>query len=386
MKIKATGQGIFGLAVFAVLSSACTLSAPNEGTNSGNGTPGGGTEPSSDQDIPYTMETLAENLDVPWEMAFAPDGRIFFTERSGQIRIIKDDELVEAPAYTFEEPFISRSEGGLLGLALDPDFSENAYVYAYHTYEEDGTIANRIVRLLADGDELTLDEVLLDGIPGDNNHNGGRMKFGPDGYLYVTTGDRYEPDLAQDPDSLGGKIIRMTTDGEVPQSNPFEGSLVYSLGHRNAQGLAWHPLTGELFSSEHGQSAKDELNRIEAGANYGWPIIEGDETEEGLQSPLAHSGNDTWAPSGMTFVSQGPWEGRLLVGNLRGTQVLLFDITEEEPGQVQSMEVLWEDEFGRIRNVTEGPDGSLYLMTNNQDGRGQPKDGDDRIIRLVPTE
>ncbi|WP_010270280.1 PQQ-dependent sugar dehydrogenase [Paenibacillus senegalensis] len=382
VKMKAFPWTIW-LAALAILCAGCSFSAPDE-SGEGMGTPSSELEPALANGIPYTIETLAENLDVPWEMAFAPDGRIFLTERSGQIRIIKDDQLLEAPAYTFEEPFITRSEGGLLGLAIDPDFSSNAYVYAYHTYEENGEIANRIVRLLADGDELTMDKVLLEGIPGSNNHNGGRMRFGPDHYLYVTTGDRYEPELAQDMESLGGKILRMTADGGIPESNPYAGSLVYSLGHRNAQGLAWHPHTGQLFSSEHGQSAKDEINLIKPGANYGWPLIEGYETKKGLESPIAHSGSETWAPSGMTFVSEGPWEGKLLIGNLRGTQVLLVSFTEGDPAQVASIEKLWEDEWGRIRNVTEGPDGSLYILTNNRDGRGQPREGDDRIIRLIP--
>lgn len=340
-------------------------------------------ETRSDSEFPYEMETLVEGLDIPWEMEFAPDGRIFLTERSGQIRIIKEGQLLETPAYSFDEPFISRSEGGLLGLELDPDFQANGYVYAYHTYNEEDGIYNQIVRLVADGDELVFDDIILQGIPGDSNHNGGRIKFGPDGYLYVTTGERYEPDLAQDPESLGGKILRMTADGEVPESNPFPSSLVYSLGHRNAQGLAWHPETGKLYSSEHGQSAHDEINLIEPGENYGWPVIEGDEEQEGMRRPLIHSGTDTWAPSGMTFISQGPWKGKLLVANLRGTQVLALTWIGPDFTEVDSIELLWEGELGRIRNVVEGPDGSIYLMTNNRDGRGQPQAGDDKLIRLV---
>jgi glucose/arabinose dehydrogenase len=167
---------------------------------------------------------------------------------------------------------------------------------------------------------------MLDGIPGDTNHNGGRIKVGPDGYLYVTTGERYKPELAQDKDSLGGKILRISLDGSIPQDNPWPDSPVYSWGHRNPQGLAWQPDTGVLYSSEHGQSSHDEINIIKPGANYGWPLIEGDETAGkggvSLRLPLLHSGNQTWAPSGMTFITQGPWSGELLVAGLAGEQLL----------------------------------------------------------------
>lgn len=203
--------------------------------------------------------------------------------------------------------------------------------------------------------------------------------------MYITTGDRYEPELAQDNNSLGGKILRITPRGSIPEDNPWPGSPVYSMGHRNAQGLAWQPESGALYSSEHGQSSHDELNLIEAGANYGWPLIEGDETEASqpeLVTPLVHSGKETWAPSGMTFITQGPWAGELLVASLAGQQLLRVSLPPA--GGAPSMTSLFKDKYGRIRKVAEGPDGTLYLMTNNRDGRGDPQEQDDQLIALRP--
>ncbi|MNI31758.1 Soluble aldose sugar dehydrogenase YliI precursor [compost metagenome] len=215
--------------------------------------------------------------------------------------------------------------------------------------------------------------------------------------LYITNGDSGSPSNAQDIKLLSGKIFRIQADGSIPADNPYPGSPVYSLGHRNPQGLAWHPVTGELYSSEHGQSAFDEINRIVPGSNYGWPLVEGDEQEikasdtnkKGpglLQAPMVHSGGkETWAPSGITFITKGPWTNNLMVANLRGTQVLRVILTADGKS-VQSVESLFKGEFGRIRNVTEGPDGSLYILTNNRDGRGNPSAQDDRIIRFKPVD
>lgn len=335
--------------------------------------------------MPYDIDILVDGVNVPWDMDIAYDGSIYFTERPGNIRVVDaDGTLREKPIFQFSAPFISKSEGGLLGIVLDPDFEHNHYIYVYHTYQENKAIKNRVLRLVVEGDKAAIDKVLIDNIPGASNHNGGRIKIGPDGYLYITAGDRYEPSLAQDVHSLGGKILRIGLDGSIPADNPIAGSPIYSMGHRNAQGLAWHPVTGQLFSSEHGQTAHDEINIIEAGENYGWPIIEGDKTSQKypqLKTPLIHSGDITWAPSGMTFVSKGPWKGKLLVANLRGTQVLKITLDPNEPSQVTNIEFLFQD-WGRIRNVYEGADGTLYIMTNNRDGRGKPQKNDDKIYRL----
>ncbi|MEC0245738.1 PQQ-dependent sugar dehydrogenase [Paenibacillus chitinolyticus] len=348
----------------------------------------------------YSREVAASGLNVPWELVVAPDGRLFFTERPGQLRMIRDGKLQKKPLLKLQDPFVSSGEGGLLGLALDPGFAANSYLYVYHTYAGEGETRNRVLRLKLQGDEALIDRVLLDGIPGAENHNGGRIEFGPDNMLYVTTGEKYDPPLAQDKNSLGGKILRIKPDGSIPDDNPFPGSPVYSWGHRNAQGLAWDPRNGALLSSEHGQSAHDELNVIVPGGNYGWPLIEGDETGSPKASgplipPLQHSGQDTWAPSGMTFIRQGPWQGRLAVAGLRGTKLLLFTLEPERattsgalssvPGyKLIKAEAAFDGSFGRLRSVAEGPDGSLYLLTNNRDGRGKPTGDDDKIIRLKP--
>ncbi|TMV44611.1 PQQ-dependent sugar dehydrogenase [Paenibacillus mesophilus] len=344
--------------------------------------------------IPYgEAEVVAEKLNVPWDIAFVPDGRILFTERPGSIRIIEAGKLLAEPLFAFTDaPVVSRGESGLLGLALDPAFAKNNYLYTYHTYESNGVMKNRVLRLVVDGNKAKLDRVLIADLPGQQTHDGGRIRFGPDGMLYVTVGDAQVREQSQSPNSLAGKILRIRPDGTIPTDNPDPKSPVWSLGHRNPQGLAWQPGTGKLFSSEHGQSAKDEINIIEKGANYGWPLIEGDQTEPKqavpsgtvMRKPLVHSEAATWAPSGMTFITRGPWNGQLLVANLRGTQVLKLTLSGQQETKVENLETLWKNQYGRIRNVTEGPDGSLYLLTNNRDGRGDPKPNDDVILRLKP--
>jgi glucose/arabinose dehydrogenase len=318
-------------------------------------------------------------------MGFAADGRIFFTERPGKLRVIENGKVREAPLL--ELPSSGLGEGGLLGLALDPKFADNGTAYVYQTYRNGDAIKNRVLRLSIKQDAATVESTLIDDIPGSSTHNGGRMKFGPDGLLYITTGDAANRDLAQQKDSLAGKILRLTTDGSVPGDNPFPGSPVYSWGHRNPQGLAWHPDTGALYSSEHGQSAHDELNLISPGANYGWPLIQGSETDTrdgiSLKAPLVHSGNDTWGPSGMVFLTQGPWKGQLLVAALAGQQLLR--VIPEADGLTASVSSLYREEWGRLRNVTEGPDGTLYILVGNRDGRGAPENNDDKLIALYPT-
>ncbi|MBP1153394.1 MULTISPECIES: PQQ-dependent sugar dehydrogenase [unclassified Paenibacillus] len=383
---------LIGLAFMLALSGceAAKQTAPS----SGNESPAAPND-SAPSSIPYKQEVVAIGLDIPWEIDFAPDGRIFFTERGGDLRLIEKGKLVAEPVFRFEDKLYNQGEAGLLGLALDPKFNDNHYLYVYQTYMQGNQPLNRVVRIKESGGKATLDKVLLDGLPGNRIHDGGRVKFGPDGMLYVTNGDAASPSMAQDNDVLAGKILRINPDGSIPADNPFPNSPVYSLGHRNPQGLAWHPVTGQLYSSEHGQSAHDEINRIEPGANYGWPLIQGDETEAKpedtdkagpgkLTKPILHSSNVTWAPSGMTFISQGPWTNHLLTANLRGTQVLHVVLTEDGKG-VHSSEGLLQGELGRIRTVTEAPDGSIYILTNNRDGRGTPKDDDDKIVRLIPT-
>ncbi|MED4583369.1 PQQ-dependent sugar dehydrogenase [Brevibacillus choshinensis] len=344
------------------------------------------TKETAAQEIPYVTEVVADHLDVPWAIDMATDGRILFTERPGRVRVIQAGKLQAEPLIAFPAPFISEGEGGLLGLVLDPKFAENHYLYVYHTYMEGEKVYNRVLRLREENNRAQIDKVLIDKIPGSGIHNGGRLKIGPDQLLYITTGDARIPELAQDRASLAGKILRIQLDGSLPADNPFPGSPVFSWGHRNPQGIAWNPANGLLYSSEHGQSAHDEINRIQSGVNYGWPVIQGDQQKEGMATPIIHSGDTTWAPSGMTFVTKGPWAGQLLVANLRGMQVQKITLDPERPDTVVKATSFWQGENGRLRDVFESKDGSLYLLTNNRDGRGTPRDDDDKIIRLVPRQ
>ena len=328
--------------------------------------------------------TLARNLEIPWGLDFLPDGSfgfaqdksIIFTERPGRVRLIDANKsLLAEPLLTIDE-VAHRGEGGLLGIAVHPDFARNGFIYVYHTYQAQVGLANRVVRYRLDGKRLMLNQVIFDGIPASNIHDGGRLKFGPDGLLYITTGDSSRPDLAQDKNSLAGKILRLKDDGSIPANNPFPGSPVYSLGHRNPQGLAWDDL-GRLWETEHGSSTRDELNLIQAGRNYGWPVIRGDETAAGMEKPVLHSGDDTWAPSGLAF-----FEGSLYFTGLRG-QTLYKAVFSGE--KVELKRYLVRD-FGRLRDVVVGPDKFLYVFTSNRDGRGVPAAGDDLLIRVDPSQ
>lgn len=332
----------------------------------------------------YEIEVIAENLYVPWAIDISDDGKLYFTERSGAIRIIEDGKLNSQPLMTFSAPFVSKGEGGLMGIALDPNYSQNHYIYVMHSYGETNRIFNRVIRLFENNNKASIDRVLLDKIPGGRIHNGGRLKIGPDQKLYITTGDAGNSALAQDPTSTAGKILRIELDGSVPEDNPIINSPVYSLGHRNPQGLGWNS-KNVLYASEHGQSAHDEINIIKAGGNYGWPLVQGDEdsAEVTIQKPLIHSGEETWAPSGIALINQGPWKGKLIVSALRGQQLLAISLNGN--GMiVKNVESYLKNEYGRLREVIQGKDGSIYLTTSNRDGRGNPDRTDDKIIRLIP--
>jgi glucose/arabinose dehydrogenase len=335
------------------------------------------------------IEVVVRGLDTPWALDFAPDGRIFITERPGRVRTIEGGRLLSEPWMTLDVAAVG--EAGLMGLALDPQFAKNHFVYVAHTYRAaNGRLQNRLVRLREDpktGKGLS-DQVLINNVAGSNNHDGGRVKIGPDGKLYWTMGDAQIARLAQNLSSLNGKILRLNPDGTVPTDNPFPNSYVYSYGHRNPQGLAWQPGTKRLYSTEHGPSGfqgccRDELNYIEPGKNYGWAEIRGDETREGMISPILESGtSETWAPTGATFVTQGPWTGSLLFTGLRGQTLYRVVLDPQNPRKVERLERYLYRQFGRLRDIVEGPDRNLYLLTSNRDGRGSPKDDDDQLIRL----
>jgi len=316
---------------------------------------------------------IAKHLSSPWEMAFLPDSSLLVTEREGRLQKFGAAEKTIAVPDVYVI-----GEGGLLGMALDPDFNNTRYIYLYQTTKKNGSLQNRIVRYTYN-DQGRLDDkiIIFDGIPAARFHNGGRIAFGPDGYLYVTTGDAQSPSLAQDTNSLGGKILRITKHGEPAPGNPFN-TAIYSYGHRNPQGLAWDN-QGRLWSTEHGASGNDELNLIRPGGNYGWPVIEGNESKQGMVAPVIHSGkNETWAPTGIAYL-----DGRLFFGGLRG-QTLYEATIDPEKAQVNQLRGHFRKQYGRIRNIIAAPDGFLYIMSSNRDGRGNPIADDDRIIRIDP--
>ena len=329
------------------------------------------------------VEVAATNLEVPWSMAFTPDGRLFVTERPGRVRILNFDSRTSELALTLDDTF-GQGEAGALGLALDPDFGVSRLVYLYYTARAGGGAVNRLVRYREAGGRLGERVVLLDDVPASTIHDGGRIRFGPDGLLYVSTGDAATQSLSQSLGSLAGKILRLNRDGTSPRDNPF-GSPVYTYGHRNPQGFDWHPATGQLWASEHGSTGNDEINTLRPGANYGWPIIQGAATMPGMEAPLAFF-NPAVAPSGASFYrgrAVPQFENNLFVATLRGTHLLRLQL-DGAGARIVAQERLLEERYGRIRDVVLGPDGLLYLCTNNRDGRGNPEPADDRILRLVP--
>jgi glucose/arabinose dehydrogenase len=341
--------------------SQTTLPIPEPGQRNGNNTRSG-------------VQVLAENLDVPWAIDIAEDGRLFFTERTGRIMTIdKNGSLISDPVAYIN--VMQNGESGLLGLALHPNFTENHLLYVYHTYSNDSAVLNQVLMLTENDNKIVESKVIIDNIPASDRNDGGRIKFGPDGKLYIATGDARQPELAQDARSLAGKILRLNPDGSIPKDNPFEGSPVYSYGHRNIQGLAWHPVTGELYASEHGLEGNDEINLIKPGRNYGWPIE--DCNAEKFEKPVVCF-NPAIAPAGMTFAASDilGYQNDILLATLKAQHIRLIDLESDIQSNILTG-------FGRIRDVVEAPDGSLYFTTSNKDGRAVPAQNDDKILRII---
>ncbi|GAA1651043.1 PQQ-dependent sugar dehydrogenase [Actinoplanes couchii] len=314
-------------------------------------------------------EEVARGLDVPWGLTFLPGGDALIAERDTG-RLLRLTPGSEPVPVTTVPGVQARGEGGLLGVAVSPAFSQDNVVYAYLTTESD----NRIIRFRLDGGDP---EVVFDGIAAAGYHNGGRIAFGPDGLLYAGTGDAGDTAGSQNPASPNGKILRLTPDGAPAPGNPTAGSPVYSLGHRNVQGLAWDD-DGRLFATEFGQNDLDEVNLIRPGANYGWPEVEGEgDTDNGrYTNPLV-----TWpvreaSPSGIAIAGDTAY-----VAGLRGERLWTLPLTGDTIGEPTAV---LDGQYGRLRTVQIAPDGALWLTTSNTDGRGDIRDGDDRILRFPP--
>ena len=347
--------------------------------------------------VRFRVETVAGGLEVPWSIVFDPEGRMIFTERPGRVRVYERGRLRPEPLAVIGDA-VANEESGLMGLTLHPRFAENKFLYLAYAYSGGGRDQLvRVVRFRDGGGALADQKLIIEGIPAAKYHAGTRLRFGPDAKLYVTTGDATDRRLAQRLDSLAGKTLRLNDDGTVPPDNPFAGRAgaraeIYTLGHRNAQGLDFQPGTGLMFQTEHGPSGfdgpggGDEVNVVERGKNYGWPTVHHRETREGLEPPLLEYTPAVAPASGAFYGGAGAggfnkFRGNFFFGNLRGECIIRVTL---DGRRVVSQEKMFEKQYGRIRDVAEGPDGALYFSTSNRDGRGKPAAGDDRILRLVP--
>jgi len=320
------------------------------------------------------ISIVGQKLLVPWSLAFSDDGRGFFTERVGIIRSLSPNNTVSSDpvAYIRVDQI---EEGGLLGLALHPNFTSNHKMYIYHTYSNASGIFNKVLLLIENKNKIVDSRTLIDGIPGGKFHDGGRINFGPDRKLYISTGDAGKPELAQDMNSLAGKILRLNDDGTIPHDNPFPNSPVYAYGLRNVQGLTWDPETKKMYAADHGSTGNDEINVITPGSNYGWPYEECSSGEKYVKPLVCF--NPAIAPSGITIVNSNKlgYKDSLILATLKGSQLRSINLTTGEQNNILLG-------YGRLRDVVEAPDGSLYVLTSNTDGRGIVQENDDKILRI----
>ncbi|HMH44553.1 MAG TPA: PQQ-dependent sugar dehydrogenase [Pyrinomonadaceae bacterium] len=370
-------------AVF-VFALACSHPPPGRGA--------GETETSQSSQSSFKVETVIPNLEIVWSIVWTPDGRMFFTERPGRVRVFENGKLQPQPLFVVPdvEP---RGESGLMGLSLHPQFGANHLLYLAYAYNSNGQQV-RVVRYRETPAGFVDRKVIIESIPAAQFHAGCRLRFGPDGKLYITTGDATDRQIAQQLNSLGGKTLRLNDDGSVPTDNPFVGRPdarpeIWTYGNRNAEGIDFQPGTNLLWETEHGPSGfdgpggGDEVNILERGKNYGWPVIHHRATHEGMESPILEYTPACAPASGMFYRgSQFPqFKGNFFFGCLRGERIIRVIANGR---QVVSQENLLEGKYGRIRDVAEGPDGYIYFSTSNRDGRGSPASDDDRILRLVP--
>jgi len=323
------------------------------------------------------VEIIAEGLQAPRSIDISNDGRIFISEKRGSIRVVDNGTLLTEPVGDIKAENIG--DAGLLGLTLHPNFTQNHLFYVYYTYSNSTGLFNKVLMLTESNNRIIDSKTILDGIPSDEYRDGGRIKFGPDGKLYVSTGDASIPELSQDLDSLAGKILRTNEDGTIPQDNPFSNSPVYAYGFRNVQGLAWAPNSGALYSSDQGGTGNDEINLISPGKNYGWPHEECNSSDDDNRyTPPVLCFNPSLEPSGIAFAFSNKlgYQNHLIVATLKGSHLRDIDF---DSGSQNTILV----GYGRIIDLVESEDGSIFVLTSNTDGRALPQQGDDKILRLT---